>query len=413
MSVRNTGTPKSLLARNAFIENIRNKAAAAKISNPQDNAVLASPPTISTTTASSATAGLTKAYRIFNGSNLNLTNFYTAGGAPVVMYNAYAAFQCVTYPSGGNIGSGKHSTAWAVEFMTDSPKFDLALGQGAYGFRLIVDGQYVSRTPTTGLSGSMPTFRTVDFTSAGGRKARRIRVEGTLDLGFCGVNVAPTDRVWKPEANDVVRCSIFGDSITAATGTSFTSDGWPFVMGQMLGWEVTSASIGSTGYVTPGTYWKVADHLAADLALEPYDVIAFAAGINDGGQSTATITANALACFQTARATYPFAPIIVFGSFGGSTGPSATWIGVENAIAAAVTSLGDPNTYFVPINTAPTPWIYGTGYVNAPQNNGNSDFYTGATNGSDNTHPTPVGHLYLGRVAAQAVRDLVIPNLRA
>jgi hypothetical protein len=60
----------------------------------------------------------------------------------------------------------------------------------------------------------------------------------------------------------------------------------------------------------------------------------------------------------------------------------------ENAEAAAVTALNDPNTFFCPWTTDPAgAWETGTGYVTSQNGTGNQDWqYNGPSNGHNKAY---------------------------
>lgn len=411
---RGLGAKSLANARRAtvFQKILRNAAAAGfsdpgKALNAWDRAAMASPPTITEST-SATVAG--RSYTV----TANPTLFACFGGSPLVYASTYWRFKAVTLgsagaASGGNIQSdsstnaypGAQACGWAVEFETDDPSPEIfMLGTGTVKWRILVNDQYASKTGTTfGGSGS----RFLKVATAGSRAWRRFRIEAEQAAGFAGVNVGATYNVRAPSDGDLIRAAIYGDSIATSTGAALAHNGFPQVMGKLLGWrDVRQLGIGSTGYVAAGSTWKFQDHVS-DLALFSPDVVCVFGGKNDGGQSG--VQAAVLSFLQAARA-QTTAPIIVFGTFAGSSGPDAPCVAVENAISAAVTQFADPYCVYEPVSPAANSslsLIYGTGRTGATNGTGNADAYVGGSDGTDSTHPPDAGHEHIGRFAASRV----------
>ncbi len=90
----------------------------------------------------------------------------------------------------------------------------------------------------------------------------------------------------------------------------------------------------------------------------------------------------------------------MLGVFPANSGPSSQIIATENAVAAAVTAFDDAWTRFISISTRPGGnLITGTGRSGTTSGSGNSDLYTG----TDQVHPTPAGHAFIGRFVADAI----------
>lgn len=384
---------------------IRNGAIAGRARNPFDLGDISSPPTV--TLGSDNTSGLTKQYR----PNTTPGVFTTYGGQPRL--NQYNEWQFpALHETGGNVsGTNPAQSAiyWSVEFWHDGTSLDIITeAGGSLKCGIAVNDQYIA---TAGTSTNI-TNEAVNNLAFGSRAVRKIRVDFDGAMSFIGVNVGPTESIWNT-GRSPKKVAVFSDSFGTGTGASRAALAWSACAGQLLGgyFDFQSCSIGGCGYIEAGGGAKIRDHLVADLTQTTYDAIVFASGINDRPYTTAAIQAEALACFRLARATCPNAPIIVLGPWAGSTGPDATIIAVENAIAAAVTAFGDALTTFVPVCTATQPWIYGTGRVSSPAGSGNSDVYTGGTSGSDSTHPNTSGHLHIARRFVAALEEKVVPIL--
>lgn len=286
-----------------------------------------------------------------------------------------------------------------------------ALDRGRRGaFRFIVDGQYVDRNSTV-ITGGGNKWAHLGF---GSRKWREIVVEGTQGAAFIGVNVGPTEQVRAPQLGDALTGLVIGDSYTDGTGipsdTGNNNDGLFRVMGDFLGIaDIRMSGNAGSGWAQPGSgNLTNIDRLPSDIGpngLNPKaDIIFVALGLNDGAYPAATVTASAKALLTALRAYHPTAPIVVFGAWPGSSGPSATIIATETAAFAAIDQLGDPLITKIPVSTLAQPPITGTGTVAAPNGTGNSGIYIGSLDGTDGTHPyEALGHAHLGMWAANRV----------
>jgi hypothetical protein len=335
---------------------------------------------LSTTTSSSApvitnATAAPSALSQFYGTTAEASNFAFTGGK-VGPISGSEAVQIVPSPEG------------SMSFVTDAPQLTIeAVGQHAA--QIIVDGRnvIVGGNPELVINGN--AYLTLDFTSAGGRKSRTITWLNWGGLRFSGVAVDPASTVSAPLPAFKIRACLFGDSI-AVGGNGFpliAEDFWSQRVGEMLGWsDVWNLAQGGTGYVNPGPSGSSTFvELASEATSNGCNLVLFWGGLNDAYYADSQIQSAALKTFQSIRAGLPNAPIVVFGLYPASSGPSATVIGVENAIHAAVTQFDDPLTYFVPVSTDPAgPWVYGTGTVVNPAGNGNADICVS----NDGAHPT-------------------------
>ncbi|UAK25659.1 hypothetical protein [Sphingomonas nostoxanthinifaciens] len=106
-------------------------------------------------------------------------------------------------------------------------------------------------------------------------------------------------------------------------------------------------------------------------------------GYNDAGSSAPTAAA-ALTCWQTVRAAYPKALIVVCGPWMSPGQLATTLANRENVIKASFDSWTDPLSMFIRINTDPSPWVVGTGNVGNLKGDGNADWDIQ----SDGVHPS-------------------------
>ncbi len=401
------------------LRRLRALAAAAAVSNPWDNPVMASPPTM--TADATIDSSLTRQFRPASGGVLANNDFGLFGGVPVVTgglptmtYLSAVTRGTGTTPSGGNInGSGKTQYGQRIRFQHFGTKFDF-LTYGTAKWRLIVNGQYASRSFLTSSAGSTanPSYNHVVFSSIG---IRNIEIELDGGTPFGGVNCEPTSYIEQPGFDDALRMIVVGDSFTVGQLSSTFHNSWTQILARKLGIaDVIANGLGGTGLINAGSVWNAAAHIT-DITDASPDIIGLAMGFNDQASSTAAIQAAATSWIASVRALnsgqFANTPIFVFGPWSGSTGPSATMIGVENAIAAAVTaarSAGDSSIWFLPNCTALTrPPIYGTGWVGGENGTGSSDLLTSNTD-STKTHPNDLGHEVLASYFNNVIRSVVL-----
>lgn len=173
-------------------------------------------------------------------------------------------------------------------------------------------------------------------------------------------------------------------------------------MGLFRNLEVWSSSVGSTGYLNPGTPGRVnfQDRLEADVLAHQPDYVLFAGGINDNTITTNSAGAAALqsAClnsYQIIQSNLPNCKIIVLGPFWPRSPNVPSIYLVNNAISNACQLAGIGGNY---IDTISNPWV--TGVWNQP-GSGNATRYTF----SDGTHPTGEGAWNIAyHVAAELAR---------
>ena len=365
--------------------------------------VMASPPTV--TVVTTQPSGLTKYFSWGSGTASPASFLVTGGDAYTWAGGLRVPVTTLTNGgSNGNVSNGRNAVGWRVKTFVDSTKFAVQVVQGG-NYRLVVDGQYVASTVWTPTNGGFSNWIVADFTSAGGRARREVWIEGDQSATFYALWVSPTESV--EPAPSGLRMTVFGDSITGATSSGVTvpslNDGFAYVLGDCFGiTDVRASGSGGEGILQPantpttGAY-TLRQRLPYDAVQS--DVFVIAMGSNDASFGASALTAEMLLDIQWLRTNYPAAPVIVFGAPGNQSGPSATTIAIENAYAAAVTAANDPMVIFVPVSTAPTPMLFGTGKYGATNSSGNSDLYVG----SDGTHPTAAGHPYWGAWLADHV----------
>jgi lysophospholipase L1-like esterase len=331
--------------------------------------------------------------------------FELYGGVPILVGGLRRVRNATVAANGGNLGAnnGAQGTCWRAECMVDTAMAAFRLGPTPIPYRFLVDDQYVDLTGTQTLSARGVTWEYIllDFTSVGGKKRRRIAVEGALTCAFDGAVVAEGDTVMAPPPDDSLLMIVVGDSLVYGAGAAYRADGWAMTMGDYLGIRNTWASgSGGTGWVAgPPRAYSFRERMADWIGYSP-DVVVFAGGFNDRSAPAAAVAAEVTTCLRETRKALPTAPIFVFGTPAGATGPSQVILEVERAVQAGTAALRDPLTRFIPISTdREGPWIGGHGKVGLPSGDGNSDTLTS----SDGVHPSTEGHAFLGRRAADAI----------
>lgn len=285
-------------------------------------------------------------------------------------------------------------------------------------FSVIVDGQYLS--PPGGI---VPTANGGVIITFTGRGEHEVEIASTGSFGFRGIYLTNvTDDIWLPAgaANDPL--VVFdGDSYSAMGGVSLPLDPdacWNQQLAFRMGWRnCWQTAVSSTGYLSignpfPGGALSTMRYRLENggwLGIQPKVIVA-AGGYNDvtwieaSSVTQAQVVAEAILYWQSVRAHFPNVLLFVLGPFGGRRGPDAATLALENAFKAAVLALGDPKTFFIPVNTAtPDAIQYGTGNVSSAQNNGNADWSVA----SDQTHPSNAGHAHIAMRVANMMRPII------
>jgi len=272
-------------------------------------------------------------------------------------------------------------TSTEFAFGLDGSSFEVLLrGNGSY-LGIAVDGADDSSRFYT-----PPDVRTHYYTVNFASSARRqvvLKLSGNYQFG--GLFVSTTNGLWPAVLPKQHRMIVVGDSFSEDT----TSSSWTScLMSLFRNVDVWSSSVGSTGYLNPGTPGRVnfQDRLVADVVSNAPDYVLFAGGINDNTLMTNSAAAGALQaaclnCYQTIRSNLPNCKIIVLGPFWPRTPDTTSIFLVNNTISNACQVAGIGSNY---IDTLSNPWV--TGVWNQP-GSGNAVIYTL----SDGTHPTGQG----------------------
>ena len=375
------GVDPTNAARAAKLEKIMRVVSSAQFNNPVVNA-LYSGATLSAVSAQPAgntwisLAGLS-ASTLASTCNL-LGAVYTSDGLSMVPVSS-------TQPAGGYAYSG------VVEVCTYGTTITLGLTDSSLTVMVSVDDgtgeKFVQSTPYTYVGTGGTQYLTISGMAASVVKTVRVYTCSKVRfIGYSGVF-----KPFAPDTANVVSMVVTGDSYTAGSfgdGASIPVYSWAAHAFKCLGIRSGyAAGIGGTGYTNPGSKWKCYAHIGDVTNVNP-DLAVFAHGYNDYTLPQATVVADAVQCWQYVLNACPNTFVIVMGMWSGTTGPSATLLGMENALASAVAGMNDPRIIWVPQATDPSgPWVYGAAGA------GSAATFIGA----DGTHPTTAGALYLGR----------------
>ncbi|MFZ5746854.1 MAG: GDSL-type esterase/lipase family protein [Pseudomonadota bacterium] len=318
--------------------------------------------------------------------------------------------------SGGNLLDGQYNAiAPRFSFLTDAPSMDVILASARY--RVLVDGCYV--TPSVREDGLVAGgFNRLNIALADAtRRLRRIDVEldrngvigGAVATYLDTLWIGPADRVAAIGDVQALRIAVLGDSVASSTGASWSHLGFAPRLGRILGGvavDVRQLAIGATGYVADGTRAGEVQQSAMPERVEelseqgPFDLIVFAAGLNDPGLPG--IRGAVRRALARARMLAPFVPILVLGCWAPATGATPALLACEAEIELGVRDVGDTLTAFIPVLGDPAgAWIdAGNGpIVNAANAPGGG--------APDGTHPGDIGHEYLARRCAIAIRAAI------
>ena len=104
----------------------------------------------------------------------------------------------------------------------------------------------------------------------------------------------------------------FGDSFSEGSLAGFHGDCFANLAGWELGWDITQASVGGTGFITAGSNLNLQSSTRLDDALlQSFDALVVPMGYNDNGQSQAAVTAAVNIAFDGLRTRCPTKPIFV------------------------------------------------------------------------------------------------------
>lgn len=293
---------------------------------------------------------------------------------------------------------------YTASFMHYGTKLRFLTYSRAGDFRVMVDGKY-AQLSSTDLGGNV-TNRTIDldFTSAGGAKARKIEIELWHGVYPYGIQTGPNDSIWVPYRRPAPRLYVIGDSYT--DGTASTSAGFrdmAHYIGSKLGFDdIIIDALGGTGYYKENAAavaggdppWgnfteRVPNNIDVGKALP--DVILVLGSINDQGWGQTNVHTQADTLFTYLEDTVPDAKVFC-ATFGEKAASTAQIAPATAGVLQAVTEHSSYIQGFIDL----LPLLTGTGHTGAEVGDGNRDIYIA----SDNAHPTLAGHqFYAGKIA--------------
>lgn len=378
------------------MEWLQTMSTAARFANASNRAVMASPPTITTSLA--ADAALTNIYTV-TATTQDVFQYF--GGVREPFFTNYTRMRSHTVSAAAAYGVSR------VEFLVDAAVFECSIyapATATHNFRLIVDGQYASLTPITPAGTNVQSFIKADFSAVGGRRVRRIGIEWQSNAGFRHAAVGPTSSVQRRQGN-TLRAFVQGDSFVAAGTNNAGHFGIGGIASKCLGIDdIWVGGVGGTGWLNQGSGQTTFRERNADVLAATPNIVIAAGGYND---RTLTAGNNLLrdevaTWLRQTRASLPHTVFFLPGCWPGSLGPSADAIYAENQIAAGVAAVGDTATFFIPVCTDVNgSWVTGTGRTDAPTGTGNADLYQGRA--GDVTHPSDAGYVYYGERLADAI----------
>lgn len=302
-----------------------------------------------------------------------------------------------------------------VRFATATPLFEIyfqcAAGGGGNGFRLKVNGKYVTQgvkgTDGNGLIRYIPV-QWGDGTAAY-RKMRQYELELYSVGSFLGLRMGNLDRPRAWPQPDALKGVVIGDSFDATIQDSGDKDAWltpslGFAIADLLGQsDVVSSGVGGSGW-TNGTGHNT-------FAMRwPYDVVARAPDFvieHGGGNDTVTSASQAAyeavidAALQSTFAAKPETIVFLFSHI------SANVFQYVHQAKQNIAAKYPKNVGF--IDTYTDPLIYGSGKQGAPTGDGNRDWAIGP----DSAHPTLLGHDYLASAAARGIAKAIATLIAA
>jgi hypothetical protein len=284
-------------------------AAGARYNNPRVNAIMATPPTISVSTTHNA--ALTKSYG-WNGGPGGADIYAAATGNGPFNYSGglptSLGYGVVDFPSVHYQTTNYQPLVKRMETVADSIKVELGVWPtsttaASSAFRIIVDRQYVSLTQTLFTTPGIANFITLDFTAAGGRKARNIILEGLTDVKFGSItSVGPTETLLKP-GGAVKTMYVVADSWGVGNTTTMLN-AFPGYLGDLLGIRNTwNGGVPGTGWLADaGGTSPTCRGRIGDLVDCAPDLLVITMGYNDVSASLTALQNEVTLTLRTIRA---------------------------------------------------------------------------------------------------------------
>lgn len=366
----------------------------------------ASPPTITMGTAGSAstiTSSTTPAITPANPAIATISTLLGTNGS-----RWFGAHLRLSSTLGAPNATGR---GWGQAVITDSDKIDVkieaASGQ-VFRMNVRVDGEMYSTTDVSLTGDNTLRHVLVDFGSAK-PEGRLVEFFFNAAAFVYGYNVTANRRVWKPVYAGEPNVMIYGDSYTDGVGSTNVRRTMAYTAAAYMGISnIVASAVGGTGYITASSYMNFLTRIDDLSRLGALDLLVVPGGINDNGNSAATVQAAVETFWSAAMAAQPNAIMACIGNFRApSLAPTQAH---HDAIRTGFLNVYDPKRMFF-VNTyqansgswtSNDNWQSGTGDDGTPTGDGNADFYIRA---SDRVHPNEAGHEYLGRKLAAAVRS--------
>lgn len=294
-----------------------------------------------------------------------------------------------------NYGGAVRVGNWLEVYLkTPEPIFEV--GQRLFGatMNMWVDDRPISLTDFNcadgGGSGAANAYTKFDFTNAGGRKMRKIRLIMSGANDFTGINFGPSGTVVQYSPLENFKTMFFGDSWIEPTGAGYRSGGLGGSLARLMGIEnYLNSGVGGTGIIQSNGSRPNWQNRIADITDYAPDFVFMPLSINDNGQLV-NIPAAYAAFTSALQDALPNSVLF----FTGPANPSANAPSDATAAAmlAAVNSVADPKRTFTIDTYNPSKPFSGTGAVGAPSGSGNQDFYMGGASGTDKAHLSPAGN---------------------
>lgn len=286
--------------------------------------------------------------------------------------------------SGGYGNTVGNATATIWEWETDAPYLEIRLLAFTTLAQLYINGQRVDLPQLSTDASAANVLYQLDFGASPVMRSYRLIMANSL---FVGVRYLSSSSVtFRPPSRTRKRVWGLGDSYMFGNGSSDFSQSAFNIMCECLGLDAVPDGVGGAGW-TGSTAGTPAARINAKLAplTQTVDYIVFDMGLNNAANTTTDIQTGFNDAVAAAQAAKPGVPIIVFGP-ATPLGETSQLANVKAAIQARCTAL---NLTFIDVAN----WV----------SSSNSARYTG----TDNVHPTNLGHAYLGARKAQAMRPYV------
>ena len=256
-------------------------------------------------------------YIISDGQNASI---YSAIGGERIE-NGPAAFKSATVSTGyGNIGGDAWQNRILIEVETASPSVGIHLVQskGVVGsvrvlFRTPGDvWKYASASPIPLPKEMSDAFVTVKFGNSVRGRDVAFEIDGTEGSGgaasrVVSISVADGQEITPVHSNSL-KALILADSFGVGSVAHFHGDGFAYQLGWLLDWDVTSSSVGGTGYVRSHIFKNALERIE-DLSQQDFDVVLIALGTNDVNEGGVEQAVQKV--IEEARRRQPRAPIFV------------------------------------------------------------------------------------------------------